>query len=173
MDEQHLERFIDLLKTFDTAMLVTRRGGELRSRPMAIADRTADGRVWFITSIDSAKLGELTEHPEVNVAMQAKSKFLSISGTFRATRDREKIDELWGVSDEVWFEKGKDDPALVLLEIVPTYAEYWDRSGAQSVSFMFAAAKSAITGETPEQEGMHGKVDFPRNEPEAARPSRH
>lgn len=173
MNEEHLDKFIEILETFDTAMLVTRRGSELRSRPMAIADKTRDGRVWFVTSVDSAKLEELTEHPEVNVAMQAESKFLSISGTFRATRDREKIDELWQTSFENSFEKGKDDPALVLLEIVPTYVEYWDQSGAQSISFMFAAAKGAVTGEAPEAEGMHGKVDFPRTETELHQPSRH
>src|SRR5690606_39762017 len=56
MNEEELKHFTDILETFDTAMLVTQRGRELRSRPMEIVDRSTDGRVWFITSIDSAKL---------------------------------------------------------------------------------------------------------------------
>jgi general stress protein 26 len=143
-------------------MLVTERGGELRSRPMAIAQSTNDGRLWFITSVDSAKLDELTENPHVNVAMQAHRKFLSVSGTTRATRDPDKIDELWNHSLGVWFEKGREDPELILLEVVPSYAEYWDRSGFEGARFMFEAAKSAVTGETLDEDeaGAHGKIRF-------------
>jgi general stress protein 26 len=164
MNEKDVKEFIDILRTFDTAMLVTQRGRELRSRPMAIADRTADGRVWFVSSIDSAKLDELTENPDVNVAMQEGSRFLSISGAARATRDRDKINELWNDAYSVYFSEGPNDPTLVLLEIVPTYVEYWDRSGIEAIKFMFASAKSAVTGETldDESEGVHGKIDFPK-----------
>jgi general stress protein 26 len=167
MNEQELKRFTEILETFDTAMLVTQRGSELRSRPMAIADTTGDGRVWFATSIDSAKLEELTEHPEVNVTMQAESRFLSISGAARATRDREKVDELWNAGRSTWFCEGRDDPALVLLEIVPTYVEYWDRSGTEGLKSLFSAARSAAKGEATAAEGVHGKVDFPKTENEA------
>jgi general stress protein 26 len=158
----YLREFVDVLKTFDHAMLVTRRDGELRSRPMALADRTDDGRVWFMTSVDSAKLREITDFPEVNVAMQADSRFLSISGTVRATRDPDRIDELWNDIQELWFPEGRNDPTLILLEVVPTFAEYWDRSGVEAVKFMFAAAKSMATGEVlGDGEGKHGKIRFP------------
>lgn len=163
MNEEDLRHFVDILKSFENAMLVTERGSELRARPMAIADRTEDGRVWFITNIESAKLDEMTEKPQVNLAMQQGSRFLSISGTSRVTRDPQKIDELWNDLQSVWFPKGRNDPTLVLLEIVPTYVEYWDRSGVEAVRFMFETAKSAVTGETlNEDAGAHGKLDFPK-----------
>jgi general stress protein 26 len=164
MDKNDLKQFLQILKTFDTAMLVTRRDSELRSRPMQVADTTEDGRVWFVTSIESGKLEELTENPEVNVAMQADSRFLSISGTVRATRDRAKADELWKDSYDIWFSKGRNDPTMVLLEVVPTYAEYWDRSGIEALKFMFEAARSAVSGDTPGAVGTHGKLDFPKTE---------
>ena len=162
MQENARKEFLELLKHFDAAMLVTERDDELRSRPMAIAESTDDGRLWFVTSVDSAKLDEITENPHVNVAMQANRKFLSISGTTRATRDPDKIDELWNDSLGLWFEKGRDDPELILLEVVPRYAEYWDRSGFEAARFMFEAAKSAVTGETLDEgeAGAHGKIKF-------------
>ncbi len=163
MNEEDLRHFVDILKSFENAMLVTERGSELRARPMAIADRTEDGRVWFITNIESAKLDEITEKPQVNLAMQQGSRFLSISGTSRVTRDPQKIDELWSDLQSVWFPKGRNDPTLVLLEIVPTYVEYWDRSGVEAVRFMFETAKSAVTGETLNEDASpHGKLDFPK-----------
>lgn len=140
---------------------------------MAIADRTEEGRVWFVTSVDSAKLEELTEHPDVNVAMQQDSSFLSISGTARATRDPNRIRELWNDALGVFFSEGPNDPTLLLLEVVPTYVEYWDRSGVEAIKFMFASAKSAVTGETiPADEGVHGKIDFPKKNA-AQEPTRH
>lgn len=162
MQDEERKEFLEILKHFDAAMLVTERDSELRSRPMAIADRTEDGRLWFVTSIDSGKLDEITENPHVNVALQADRKFLSISGTTRATREREKIDEIWNDSMGAWFERGRDDPELILIEVVPTYAEFWDRSGLEAARFMFAAAKSAVTGEPLQDQdaGIHGKVNF-------------
>ncbi len=162
MNDSNLKEFARVLRTFDTAMLVTQRDNELRSRPMAIAGRTESGGVWFITSIDSGKLGEITDNPVVNVAMQASGRFMSISGTTRATRDSTKIDELWDASHGIWFEMGREDPDLILVEVVPTYAEYWDRSGIEGVKFMFAAVSSAVTGATVRDEQLtHGKVEFP------------
>ncbi|MEQ9562975.1 MAG: pyridoxamine 5'-phosphate oxidase family protein [Woeseiaceae bacterium] len=163
MNESDMKNFIETLESFSAGMLVTQRGNELRSRPMAIADCTDTGRVWFITSVDSGKLEELTEHPRVNVSMQSDSRFLSISGTARTTRDAAKIDELWRNDYSIWFDKGKQDPSLILLEIVPTFAEYWDRSGFAGMRFMFAAAKGAIAGETLDEDDIdgHGKIDFP------------
>lgn len=165
MSESHVKEFVDVLRTFDHAMLVTQRDSELRSRPMGIADCTGDGHVWFITSVDSGKLEEMTEHPNVNVAMQADARFLSISGAARATRDTVKINELWTDNQDLWFPEGRNDPTLILLEIVPTYAEYWDRSGIEAIKFKFAAAKSMATGQTlGDDEGKHGKVPFPKTE---------
>lgn len=163
MRENHIKEFIEILRTFDHAMLVTQRGKELRSRPMAIADCTGDGHVWFITSVDSGKLEELTDNPDVNLAMQADSRFLSISGTVRATRDAGKMDALWSDIQELWFSEGRNDPSLILLEVVPMYAEYWDRSGIEAIKFIFAAAKSMATGDTlSSDEGKHGKISFPK-----------
>ncbi len=163
MNGEDLRQFVSILRTFEHAMLVTERGSELRSRPMAIAERTDDGRVWFITDVESAKLDEMTDKPQVNLAMQQDSRFLSVSGTARVTRDAAKIDELWNDLHSVWYPEGRNDPTLVLLEIVPTYVEYWDRSGVEAIKFMFETARSAITGETmSEDAGVHGKVDFPK-----------
>lgn len=162
MADNHMREFVEILGSFDHAMLVTRRDSELRSRPMAVADRTGDGRVWFITSVDSAKLQEITDYPDVNVAMQADSTFLSISGTVRATRDPDRINELWNDIQELWFPEGRNDPTLILLEVVPTFAEYWDRSGVEAVKFMFDAAKSMATGRTLDDDaGKHAKLRFP------------
>ncbi|NND60734.1 MAG: pyridoxamine 5'-phosphate oxidase family protein [Gammaproteobacteria bacterium] len=162
MDETRLERLVELIGEFNNAMLVTRSNdGELRSRPMAIADATDTARLWFITSNKSGKLEELTDYPQVNIAMQGDRHYLSISGTARVSKNRERIKELWNPINNIWFE-GPDDPTTILLEIVPTTAEYWDNSGAEGLKFLFESAKALLSGDDPDyDESQHGKVEFP------------
>jgi len=159
-----MERFVDLLGRFDHAMLVTRRGSELRSRPMAVGGHTNDGRIRFITRDDSPKLRELEEHAQVNVAMQGNDKYLSISGNARISKDRTLIDKAWKSSQSVWFSEGRDDPHVVVLEVIPTYAEYWDRVDEDVMELVLDAARSALAGRddnSPEAgREHHGDVNF-------------
>ncbi len=150
------------LRHFDTAMLVTQRDGELRSRPMVIVDRTPQGHVWFISSMASGKLNEMKAHPRVNVAMQRGSRYLSISGNVRVTRDAYHLDQVWRPQHSVWFPQGRADADLVLVEVVPLYAEYWDRSSAEGMKLAFAMAMSLVTGDPLDDDvAVHGKLPFP------------
>lgn len=158
-----LEKLVELLAEFDRAMLVTRsQDGELRSRPMAIADCTDTARLWFMTSNKSGKLEELDDYPQVNIALQDGSHYVSISGTARVTRDRQRIEDLWSAAHNAWFD-GPDDPSLVLLEVVPTTAEYWDNSGLEGIKVLWEGAKAALTGERADydHDDIHAKVRFP------------
>lgn len=163
MPENDLETFIDLLRDFRTAMLVTLRKGELRSRPMAIADTKRDGRIRFITRDDSGKLAELEEDGHVNVALQDDERFLSVSGVARLTKDAGVIDETWERNQGAWFAGGRDDPHVIVLEVVPTFAEFWDRSKVGIVRFTLERAKKMLSDRDrldTDSVGEHGNVDF-------------
>ena len=162
MTSSEYSEFLDLLATFDRAMLVTKMGdGELRGRPMAIVDRSGDARLWFITSVESGAMVDTTEHSEVAVCLQDGNRFLSITGVARATQDQTRISELWTEKQRVWFEHGRDDPALVLLEVVPSHAKFWDRSGVKGLKFLLAEMRARLTGETLSgDEAHHGKIEF-------------
>ena len=56
MSNSDLETYLEKLEDFDSAMLVTRRGSEIRARPMSIAAVSRKGRLSFLTSVDSGKL---------------------------------------------------------------------------------------------------------------------
>lgn len=161
MDKADMDHYMEILNSFGTAMLVTRRDRELRSRPMAIAEVSDDGRIWFLTSIESGKLEEITDEPFVNLSMQDESSYLSISGAVTATRDREKVEELWSAADKLWFPEGKDDPSIIVMQVVPTYAEYWDHSGVEGLKTIFEMGKSLVTGDEPEfDDSVHQKLPF-------------
>ena len=155
MSQDDLAQFLKLVKKFSHAMLVTEKDGQLRSRPMAIGDVTSDGRIRFITRDNSPKLDELTENGHVNVAMQGDARFLSLSGEARLSKDRKLVDESWSASQAPWFSDGKDDPHVIALEVIPAYAEFWDRSDTGLVTRLLHLA--AVDGD-------HGHIDFSRDQ---------
>lgn len=155
----HPERhFFELLQQFEVATVITRgRSGELHGRPMAVAEVSADGTLWFITSVDSTKVLEIRADSRAMLTLQNTNQFVAMNGHFELVADRAKIDELWKESYRLWF-KGESDPELVLLRFTPFDAEYWDNSGAHGVKHAFEAAKAYLKGQ---------KIDPEEFDPEA------
>jgi general stress protein 26 len=156
------EKFRELLRDFDAAMLVTRTtAGQLRARPMAVADVQPGGELWFVTERHSGKMEEITRDAHVNVVMQAKHKFVSISGTAKPVDDRRKVAELWNEAWKVWFPGGKDDPGLILLRVHGDSGEYWDNTGTGGIKYLIEAGRAYLSGTKPDVAGdpkVHGKV---------------
>ena len=128
-------RFADRLAEFDHAMLVTRYGGDLQARPMAFAECNSAGKLWFFVTAGPRLPEALQSNGSVNVAMQSRRRFLSISGKARLHRDRGRIEELWSEIQRVNYPYGLNDPNLVLVELKPVFAEYWDTAGLTSLRF--------------------------------------
>ena len=123
------EKLIDLIHDFDNAMLVTKSdGGALVGRPMAIAEATEEGVLWFVT-------------------MQSSRKFVTLSGECQVVDDQAKIDALWKEVWKVWFPGGMSDASIVLLKVVATEGEYWDNSGVAGLKYLIKAGKAYLQGE--------------------------
>jgi len=141
-----LERVIEIARSINTGMLVTDSTDGFRSRPMSVAEVTDDGELWFLTSLSSPKIEELTQNPHVLVVLSASGKFLSLTGTASLERDPVKVRSLWSEAYRVWF-KDERDPDLVLLRVEPSWAEYWDQSGWNGLKYAARAVKAYVKGE--------------------------
>lgn len=148
--ENRKQHLYDLLKDFDTAMLVTHpSGGEMHARPMAVAELQPDADAYFVTSIGSPKIAEIEANPTVTLTFQSSKQFASIAGRVSVVRDRAVIDRLWKEAWKVWFPQGKTDPTISLLRFEAAHGEYWDNSGLQGLKYAFEAAKAYVQGEKP------------------------
>ncbi|MDR3403037.1 MAG: pyridoxamine 5'-phosphate oxidase family protein [Chthoniobacter sp.] len=160
-DEQ-AEHFVGLLKKFQNVMLVTHTGEQdFHSRPMALAEVEDDGRLWFITSADTAKVHEIEMDSRVHlIAQDGNNAFLSLTGRATLIGDREKIAHFWRESFRVWFPQGKDDPNIELIAVRPERGEFWDNTGARRFKYLWEAAKAYMSGTTPDTDDgdMHGSV---------------
>jgi len=151
---RHLEdtrkHLLELVRDFDTAMLVTRGSdGALRGRPLSVAKESEDGRLFFAIRVESLHVHELAGDPHVAVLFQDEQRHVSLSGTARLRRDRDLIEELWSDAWKLWFPHGLDDPNLAIVEVRPTTGEYWDRTGLEGMRYLFAAMKAFATGGKP------------------------
>ena len=158
------EKFRDLLKTFDTAVLVTHsEPGALRARPMVVAHVDDNCDLWFITDEHSAKVQEIAEDTRVHVIGQnGRNSCVSISGRAFLARNPEKVREFWKTAYRVWFPEGPDDPSIILIRVAVHEGEYWDNTHVKRFTYLYRAVKAVLTGTTPEiTEGkQHGHVDL-------------
>ena len=158
------QKMQDLLQDFKTAMLVSRTSsGQLRSRPMQVAEIEDDGTVWLMTERHSAKIQEIERDHQVNLVLQTSMKFVSLSGLATTVEDRDRVARLWNEAWKVWFTGGKDDPNLILLQIRSDAGEYWDNSGMSGLRYLVEAGRAYFTGTRPDVAGdprVHGKVDL-------------
>jgi general stress protein 26 len=145
----------ELLQQFDTAMLVTRtHNGNLRARPMALAEMEPDGTVWFVASRNSDEVKELSQDSHIAVAMQSRTQYVSLSGTGKPIEDRQRIARLWKAEWKAWFPGGNDDPGLVLIRVDGQEWEYWDANASKGA--VTTSPKPAAGGDPK----VHGKVDL-------------
>lgn len=142
---------IEALREFDVAMLVTRtHEGELRARPMAVAEVTDEGRVSFATGLHTGKTDEVNFDEHVVVCFQSDRLYATVSGRGRVREDRERVQRLWREPWKVWFPKGKDDPELAILEVEPHAGEVWDSRGTSGLKNAFAMLAAYTKGEAVE-----------------------
>ncbi len=156
------QKLRELLEEFGLAMLVTRTpDGQIRGRPLALADLEPDGTLWFATHRHSGKVDELATDSHVAVTMQSRTKFVSVSGTAAPVDDRPRVARLWKPEWKAWFPGGQDDPNLVLLRVASHAGEYWDNGGTGGVKYLIEVGKALVTGTRPavdDDPKIHGKV---------------
>ena len=160
-DPSHLH---ELLEEFPTVLLGTfeERGDQpsLRARPMSVARLDDDCTLYFVTRIDTEKVGEAEASRIGHAFGQAKTRFFSLRGTIEISQDRTLLADLWSKINEAWLD-GPDDPRAALMILRPEEAERWDLSGSTGLRFVFDAAWAIAFGTTSpssEQGDQHQRV---------------
>jgi len=123
--------------------------GKLVSRPLAVQHRDFDGTLWFFTQDPSHKTEQVAVNDQVNVAFSSDAGWVSVSGSASVSHDQAKIDEFWNSHAEAWFDGGRHDPAVALLEVEAESAEYWSVEDPKLVTAV-KYAKARLTGSKPD-----------------------
>jgi general stress protein 26 len=160
--EEGLNKIAELLKGIHIAMINTvATDGSISSRPMAVQDKTFDGKLWFLTRVSSEKVDEIQQDQHVTLTLTDKSdaKYLVLKGRASVNQDRAKIGELWNAMYKAWFPKGESDPEIAVLRVDVTEAEYWEASSSSLVRGAKYLAAAVTGGKTSIGEAGHVLVE--------------
>ncbi len=96
-------------------------------------------------------LGGEKSAPEVTCIVTAKDfdLFASVEGELTDVTSGALIEKHWDKTTAAWFEKGKEDPKLRLLEFRPKQAAVWASSDDQSC-FSWEIDRAADQADTPD-----------------------
>ena len=150
--EEGKKKIAELIRDVRICMLTTAApDGSFDSRPMATQETDFDGTVWFLTSHDSAKIGEIADDDHVSLiyADPSNHNYVSAKGRAEISRDKAKIHELWNSMFKAWFPEGEDDPNIAVVKVDIDEAQYWEASSSKLI-FGIKYLARAVTG---------GKVD--------------
>jgi general stress protein 26 len=152
------DKFWDRLENVNAGMLGV--FGEARHVPMShYADQPLN-RLWFITArgtdlVKAVEAGAKDAH--YVIASAGDGLYSNMTGTLSLSNDTAKLDEMWNAVASAWFEDGKRDADLRLLEFALSDVEVWTTKGG--VGFLFQVAKANITGDKPDI-GEHFALKF-------------
>lgn len=138
----------ELIKDMHICMMVTAaQDGSFDARPMATQKTDFDGTVWFLTPVESGKVGEIQHDSHVTLVYSdpGRNSFVSAKGRAEISRDRAKIHELWNPMYKAWFPAGEDDPHIAVLKVDIAEAHYWEASSSKLIYGMKYLA-AAVTG---------------------------
>jgi len=127
------------------------------ARPMSVQKTDEEGNLWFLSAMDSNKNIELFESPSASLFFQDSDHmgFMELQGRVIITKDKDKIDELWGPVVKNWF-KSKDDPRITVIQFIPESGYYWDEKHGNTIAGI-KLLLGAITGKNMD-DAVEGKL---------------
>lgn len=150
--KEHKEKIWNYINDIKVGMLVTQDGKDLRARPMHLVQDEYDGTLWFFTKRSAEKVFEVQgDHDQHQVCLTFSDDgvYVSLSGHAHLNQDQALIDKLWSPFAGAWFEKGREDPDVALLEIKINKGEHWEADENKIVQ-LYEIAKANLGDGTPD-----------------------
>lgn len=150
-NQEAIDKLKELAESIDFAMLVTRLGERpLHAIPMSTKKVDDSGNIWFLSGRDSAHNRNLAadRHAQLIYSDPGDMEFLTLYGEVEIRTEKSVIEELYGKSDDLWFE-GQDDPNVSALKFKPVSAQYWDNKNSKFITLLKMGV-GVITGKQPD-----------------------
>lgn len=142
--QAQMDKIQAMVKDIKYTMMTTRNSKDhLHSCPMNTTETSIGAKeIWFIGHTPSETVDNIKTNPEVNLAYASQNgkSYLSIAGKAELVENKEKLEELWSVMYNAYFEKGKEDPKVQLIKVTPHGAEYWANGNAITSAVKMTAA---------------------------------
>ncbi|WP_108484525.1 pyridoxamine 5'-phosphate oxidase family protein [Oceaniglobus ichthyenteri] len=117
--------------------------------------------LWFITSkqTDLVRAVGMGATAHFTVTGEDHKAWTCMSGPISQSADRAKLDELWSVVSAAWFDEGREDPDVCLLQMPLREAALWTATG-NPLMFGMEIAKANMTEDKKPDIGDHVIINF-------------
>jgi general stress protein 26 len=159
--QEGIDKLKELAEGIDFCMFCS--GLSLRpinATPMSVQEVDDNGDIWFLGSKSSDKYTDILQDGNVQLFFSKNSDFtyLSVYGTGSFSEDQARIDKYWNKMVEGWFEKGREDPDIVLIKIMPHDIRYWETKDNKIVS-LAKVLWTSVTGDKTDA-GREGNIEI-------------
>ncbi|GGY43432.1 general stress protein [Parvularcula lutaonensis] len=155
------KQFFEQLDDVPAGMLYL-EGSSLHAQPMAATREEGTNTLWIFAKSDSDLVSEIRSgHNTAHFCVVGKNHdfHACATGHIRENTVREKVEQLWNPVVAAWYESGKDDPTLVLLQFDLETATVWGSTDS-SVKFGWEIAKANLIDEKTPDVGARQSVKF-------------
>lgn len=160
MAREHPEKQLwDQIEDIDAGMLGF-EGSTDHMQPMAPMADPAASSLWFFTSRSSDLGQKAATGGRAHFCLIGKTHdyHACLMGELKENRDETKIDEHWSPIVAAWFDQGRKDPDMTLLQFRLEHAAIWASTG-NPISFGWQIAKASLTDDTPDI-GVRNEIVF-------------
>lgn len=118
-------------------------------------------KLWFITASDTDLVRATGPATTAQFCVIGKKQdyYACLKGPLRISDDAEKLDAIWNAVAAAWFEDGRDDAKVTLLEMPLTEAAVWSTTGS-SIVFGLEIARAHLSDKHRPDVGEHKIIDF-------------
>lgn len=161
-NQEAIVKLKEMVDSIDIGMLCTyvKDTDYAHAIPMSRQEVDEEGNIWFLFSAESETYQNLQQNKKVSLlyADVSSYNFISINGSAEISMNKDRIEKYWNRFVAAWFEKGKEDPSIRVLKVIPAEAHYWDNKSNKLVTFLKVAA-SAVSGQKMDI-GREGELDL-------------
>lgn len=155
-----LQQLWDILDESHAGMLGVQDSGQ-HMQPMAPYVEKETNSIWFYTKTDSdlVKAVRTGDRAQFCVVSKDHDYHACLTGALDEVQSRDHIEKFWSPVVAAWFEHGKDDPSLTMLQLRIDDVSIWASSNS-SLRFGWEVAKANLTGREPDV-GVHTHLSLP------------
>ncbi len=155
-----LQQLWDILEDTRAGMLGV-EDSDQHMQPMAPQLEKESNSIWFYARSDSdlVKAVRTSDRASFCVISKDHDYHASLTGLISENKSRAHIDKFWSPMVSAWFENGKDDPTLTMLQLKLDDAAIWASSNS-TLRFGWEMAKANLTGKEPDL-GVHTHISLP------------
>ena len=119
-------------------------------RPMTVHPDAEERAIWFFTRAGGEFAEAVGEGGTSHIAFMSRDgrTQFSLIGRLEPSRSALHIDRYWNAVVASWFEKGRDDPLVLLMRFTPQHGRLWVANGGV-LGIGWELAKASLTGERP------------------------